>query len=76
MIIWWLHLQLPLQLVPITTKVENSNPTQGEVYLTQLYVIKFVSDMRQPGGFLRGHGGFLWGLRFPPRIKQTATIYC
>ena len=76
MIIWWLHLQLPMQLVPITTKVENSNPTQGEVYLTQLYVIKFVSDMRQPGGFLREHGGFLWGLRFPPLIKQTATIYC
>jgi len=36
------------------------------------YVIKFVSDLRQVGGFLRV-------LRFPPRIKLTATIklkYC
>jgi len=31
------------------------------------YVIKFVSDMRQVGGFLRV-------LRFPPPIKLTATI--
>jgi len=31
------------------------------------YVIKFVSDLRQVGGFLRV-------LRFPPPIKLTATI--
>ena len=31
------------------------------------YVIKFVSDLRQVGGFL-------WVLRFPPPIKLTATI--
>jgi hypothetical protein len=35
---------------------------------TTLYVIKFVSDLRQVGGFLR----VLW---FPPSIKLTTTIY-
>jgi hypothetical protein len=34
----------------------------------QHYVMKFVSDLRQVGGFLRV-------LRFPPPIKLTATIY-
>ena len=34
----------------------------------QHYVIKFVSDLRQVSGFLQV-------LRFPPPIKQTATIY-
>ena len=34
----------------------------------QHYVIKFVSDLRQVGGFLRVLG-------FPPPIKLTATIY-
>jgi len=28
------------------------NPIHGEVYLIQHYVIKFVSDLRQVGGFL------------------------
>jgi hypothetical protein len=28
------------------------NPTHGEVYLIQHYVMKFVSDLRQVGGFL------------------------
>jgi len=37
--------------VPITTNVVSSNPA-GEVYLIQYYVIKFVSDLRQVGGFL------------------------
>ena len=31
-------------------------------------MIKFVSDLRQVGGFFRV-------LRFPPQIKLTATIY-
>ena len=53
MIVWWLDLHLPMQSVPITTKVVSSNPSQGEVYLIQHYVIKFVSDLRQVGGFLR-----------------------
>ena len=63
-IVWQLDLQLPVQSVPITTKVVSSNPVQGEVYPIQHYVIKFVSDLRQAGGFL-------W---FPPPIKLTATI--
>ena len=29
-------------------------PRLGEVYSVQHYVIKFVSDLRQVGGFLRG----------------------
>ena len=43
MIVWWLDLHLPMQSVPITTKVVSSNPTHGKVYLIKLYVIKFVS---------------------------------
>jgi hypothetical protein len=49
----------------ITTKVVSSNPAHGEVYLKQHYVIKFVSGLRQVGGFLR----VLW---FPPPINLTA----
>jgi len=59
-------LQLPIQSVPITTHVVSSNPTHGEVYLIQYYVIKFVSGLRQVNGFLRV-------LRFPPLKKLTAT---
>jgi hypothetical protein len=46
-----LDLQLPMQSVPITTNVVRSNLAQGKVYLIQYYVIKFVSDLRQVGGF-------------------------
>jgi hypothetical protein len=66
-IVRWLDLQLPVQSVPITTKVVSSNPVHGEVYSIQHYVIKFVSDLRQLGGFLRV-------LQFPPPIKLTAMI--
>jgi len=31
----------------------SSTPVHGEVYSIQHYVIKFVSDLRQVGGFLR-----------------------
>ena len=41
-----------MQSVPITTKVVSSNPVHGEVYSIQHYVIRFVSDLRQVGGFL------------------------
>jgi hypothetical protein len=47
-----------MQSVSITANVVSSN---------QLYVIKFVSDLRQVGGFL-------WAPRFPPPIKLTATL--
>jgi hypothetical protein len=43
-IISWLDLPQPVQSVPIITKVVSSNPVNGEVYLIQHYVIKFVSD--------------------------------
>jgi hypothetical protein len=39
--------------VPITTKIVSSNPVHGEMYSIQHYVIKFVSDLRQVGGFLQ-----------------------
>jgi hypothetical protein len=58
------YLQLPMQSALITIKVVCSNPVHGEVYSIQHYVIKFVIDFRQVGGFLR----------FPPPIKLTATI--
>ena len=46
-IVWQLDLQLPLQVVSIVTNVVSSNPTNGEMYSIQRYVIKFVSDLRQ-----------------------------
>ena len=66
-IVWLLDLQLPVKSVPITTKVVSSNRAHGDVFSMQLYVIKFVSDLRHVGGFLRV-------LRFSPPIKLTATI--
>ena len=35
----------------ITTNVVNSNPVHGEVYSIHRYVIKFVTDLLQGGGF-------------------------
>jgi hypothetical protein len=52
-IVWYLDLQLPMQSVPVTTNVVSSNPAHGEVYSIQHYVIQFVDDLRQVGGFLR-----------------------
>jgi len=57
-IIWQLHLQLPVQSVPITTKVVSSNPVRDEVYSIQHYVIKFVSDCDRSVVF-SGYCGFL-----------------
>jgi hypothetical protein len=47
--------------------VVSSNAVYGELYSIQHYVIKFVSDLRHVGGFLRVH-------LFPPPISLTATI--
>jgi hypothetical protein len=66
-VVWCLDLQLPMQSVPITAKVMSLNPTHGEVFSIQHYMIKFVSDFLQIGGFLLI-------LRFPPSIKLTVTI--
>ena len=51
MIVCKLDLQLPMESVPITTKVVSSNPTQCEVYSMQRYVITFGSYLRQGGCF-------------------------
>jgi hypothetical protein len=53
-----------MQSVTITTNVVSSNLAHYEVYFMQDYVIKFVSDLLQVGGFLRV-------LRFPPPIKLS-----
>jgi hypothetical protein len=53
--------------VPIATNVVSLNPAHREVYSIQHYVIKFVSDLQQVGGFLQ----LLW---FPQPKKLTATI--
>ena len=52
MIVWKLDLQLPVQSVPITTKVVSLDPIHGEVCSIQHYMINFVNDLRQVGGFL------------------------
>jgi hypothetical protein len=50
----------------ITNKFVSLNPTHGEEYSVQHYVIKFVSDLQQVGGFLRIP-------LFPSQIKLTTT---
>ena len=59
--------QLPVQAVLIATKVASSNPIHGKMYSVQHYVMKFVSDLQQVGGFLQR-------IRFPPPIKLTTMI--
>ena len=61
-IIWQLDLQPPMESVPITTNVLSLNPAHGEVYSIQHYVINFVRELLQVGGFLMV-------LQFPPQIK-------
>ena len=55
------------QCLSNSTRVLSLNPTHGEVYSKQHYVIQLVSDFRQDGGFP-------WVLQFPPPIKLTARI--
>ena len=66
-IVWQLDIQLPVQSVHITIKVESSNSAHGEVYSMQYYIIQFTSGLHQVGDFLRV-------LRFSLSIKLTATI--
>jgi hypothetical protein len=42
-----------VQSAPITTKAMSLNPVHGEAHSIQNYVIKFVSDLGQVGGFLK-----------------------
>jgi len=58
---------LPVQSVSNTTNVVSSNPIHGEVYSLQYNVNKFVSDLRQVGGFLR----VLW---FPAPTNMATAI--
>ena len=62
-----ISLVLPMELLPIIINVVSSNRVHGEVYSIQHYVIKFIYDLRQVGGFLRV-------FQFPPPIKRTAMI--
>ena len=66
-VIWQLDLQLPMQSVPITTKVVSTNPVHGEVCLIQHYVIN-LSVICGRSVIFSGYS------RFPPPIKLTATI--
>jgi hypothetical protein len=43
---WKLDLQLPVQSVPITTKVMSSNPVHGDVYSIQYYVRQLLATGR------------------------------
>jgi hypothetical protein len=52
----------PVQSVPIATDVVCSSLADGEVYSIQHYVVNYVSNLRQVGGFLLV-------FRFPPPIK-------
>ena len=61
------YLQPNVQSVHITTKVVISNPVHGEVYFLEHYVIMFVSDLWQVGGFPVF-------LRFPLPIQLIATV--
>ena len=47
--------------------VVSLNPTHGEVYSIQVYVIKFVSDLWQVSDFF-------WVIQFHPPIKLTTMI--
>jgi hypothetical protein len=51
-IVWLLNLQLPVQSVPMTTKIVSSNDAHGGMYLIQHYVIKFVSDLIAAGRWI------------------------
>ena len=62
MIVRYFDLQLPMQSVSIINKDVISIPAHGEMYSIQQYVIKFVSDLPQVGGFLQE-------LRFPPPVN-------
>ena len=53
--LWLPHLlvlQLPEQSAHIATNAVSSNPGYWDVYSIQHYVIKYISDLRQVGGFL------------------------
>jgi len=62
-----IHLISTDLVIQCTTYVWNIQRKNSEVYSIQHYVIKFVIDLWQVGGFL-------WVLRIPPSIKLDTTI--
>ena len=58
-----------MQSVPIITIVVGSNPTHGDVYSIQHYVITFVSDMGQCYMFFSDLSGFHHQWNVPPRYS-------
>ena len=56
-----------MQSMTVTTKVVSFNHAHGEMYAIQHYVIKFVSELREVGGFVRV-------LCFPPLIKLVLKV--
>ena len=69
MVVGYMTLLLSVQSMHITTNVVSSNIAHGDVYSMQHYMIKFVSDLQQVGGFLRV-------LRFPPPINGPSRYRC
>jgi hypothetical protein len=69
-----MELQLPVQSVPLTTKVMSSNPANGGVYSIQHYVIKFASDLRQVSIFLRVNGRFIWFKTITLNLKTILYV--
>ena len=60
--------RLPVQLVPITTKISSSNPVRGEVNSIQHYVIKFVEYP-----IINDKNVFFFG--FPPMFLAQIMIH-
>ena len=57
-----------MQSQHITTNVVRSNPVHGEVLSMENYIMKFVSDLWQVGGFLRVLG-FPHQYNWPPQYN-------
>ena len=65
-----MDLQLPVQSVPITTRIASSNSGQGEVSSIQHYVIKLVSDLMQVRGFLIMHYVFSYNI-----LEESVCVF-
>ena len=72
-IAWLLDFQLPAQSFSKTTNVVSSKPANGELYSIQHYVIKFVSDLSQVGGFRRVLRQLNWRPRYSKNIVKHHT---